>query len=327
MMSFLTAVVTSRGDKLLEAAVQQENSHQGASAVVDPTLKQWSSFTEDDNSILADPGLLIINPLTKIALMANLSRNGSDALTEYLSETQQETVQNSNSSAQQDVLILSIITKQDDSDCVYQLMIAFFDNVCVSNDVDVAVPKICPLDSVANPSPFNTFCTPSRYYWDLLFQPMLMSHLMLISMHQKSCPIPEAVEPEHAVWELVPPPDKAFVHLLKWIFKVKLEDVRRYSGKTRPRVGRSWLSSQEEEVYVSQQSDLWTPVNLNHVCRLKNASLGVKQAQRASKFKMSDDGKNSFFLGLQILKVPEDIFINQSKDALESLKNYGYGIL
>ncbi|GKF45410.1 hypothetical protein Tco_0131962, partial [Tanacetum coccineum] len=90
----------------------------------------------------------------KIALMANLSRNGSDALTEvhnpdnlnydlfnqsvqimtsseqsndvsqsetditsdsniipysqYLSETHQETVQNSNSSAQQDVLILSM---------------------------------------------------------------------------------------------------------------------------------------------------------------------------------------------------------------------------
>ncbi|GKF53529.1 hypothetical protein Tco_0160439, partial [Tanacetum coccineum] len=45
---------------------------------------------------------------TKIALMANLSRNGSDALTEYLSESQQETVQNFNSSAQQDVLILSM---------------------------------------------------------------------------------------------------------------------------------------------------------------------------------------------------------------------------
>ncbi|GKB33858.1 retrovirus-related pol polyprotein from transposon TNT 1-94 [Tanacetum coccineum] len=38
----------------------------------------------------------------KIAIMANLSRNGSDALTE-------EIVQNSNSSAQQDVLILSIV--------------------------------------------------------------------------------------------------------------------------------------------------------------------------------------------------------------------------
>ncbi|GKB84854.1 hypothetical protein Tco_0957126, partial [Tanacetum coccineum] len=60
----------------------------------------------------------------KLALMVNLSRNGSDALTEtetkitsdsniipysqYLSEKQQETVQNSNSFAQQDVLILSM---------------------------------------------------------------------------------------------------------------------------------------------------------------------------------------------------------------------------
>ncbi|GJW21516.1 integrase, catalytic region, zinc finger, CCHC-type containing protein [Tanacetum coccineum] len=66
----------------------------------------------------------------KIAVMANLSKNGSNALTEsndvnqteteitsdcniipysqYLSETHQETVQNSNSSAQQDVLILSM---------------------------------------------------------------------------------------------------------------------------------------------------------------------------------------------------------------------------
>ncbi|GJT53144.1 retrovirus-related pol polyprotein from transposon TNT 1-94 [Tanacetum coccineum] len=41
-------------------------------------------------------------------LDANLSQNGSDAHTKYLSETQQENVQNSNSSAQQDVLILSM---------------------------------------------------------------------------------------------------------------------------------------------------------------------------------------------------------------------------
>ncbi|GKA66095.1 hypothetical protein Tco_0765903 [Tanacetum coccineum] len=98
--------------------------------------------------------VVMISIHAKIALMANLSRNGSDALTEvhnqdnlnydlftqseqimtssvqsndvsqsetdiisdsniipysqYLSETQQETVQNSNSSAQQDVLILSM---------------------------------------------------------------------------------------------------------------------------------------------------------------------------------------------------------------------------
>ncbi|GJY57173.1 retrovirus-related pol polyprotein from transposon TNT 1-94 [Tanacetum coccineum] len=85
-------------------------------------------LTEEEIAFLADPGLLDTQTSqtvithnaayqaddldaydsdcdelnsAKIALMANLSRNGSDALTE-------ETVQNSNSSAQQDVLILSM---------------------------------------------------------------------------------------------------------------------------------------------------------------------------------------------------------------------------
>ncbi|GJR56682.1 retrovirus-related pol polyprotein from transposon TNT 1-94 [Tanacetum coccineum] len=135
------------------------------------------ALTEEEIAFLADPGLLDIQTSqtvithnaddldaydsdcdelnsAKIALMANLSRNGSDALTEvlnpdnltydllnqseqimtsseqsndvsqseteitsdsniipysqYLSEAQQETVQNSNSSAQQDVMILSM---------------------------------------------------------------------------------------------------------------------------------------------------------------------------------------------------------------------------
>nr|GEW94690.1 uncharacterized mitochondrial protein AtMg00810-like [Tanacetum cinerariifolium] len=43
-----------------------------------------------------------------------------------------------------------------------------------------------------------------------------------------------------------------------------------------------------------------------------------------SKFKMLMMGKISFFLGLQISQSPRDIFINQSKYALESLKKYGF---
>ncbi|GKC71650.1 retrovirus-related pol polyprotein from transposon TNT 1-94 [Tanacetum coccineum] len=45
----------------------------------------------------------------KVALMANLSHYGSDALAEYVIKSQQAVVQNSNSSAQQDALILSVI--------------------------------------------------------------------------------------------------------------------------------------------------------------------------------------------------------------------------
>nr|GEZ74185.1 hypothetical protein [Tanacetum cinerariifolium] len=45
----------------------------------------------------------------KVALMANLSHYGSDDLAEHVSESQQAAVQNSNSLAQQDVGILSVI--------------------------------------------------------------------------------------------------------------------------------------------------------------------------------------------------------------------------
>ncbi|GJX33552.1 hypothetical protein Tco_0243407 [Tanacetum coccineum] len=45
----------------------------------------------------------------KVALMVNLSHYGSDALAEYVIESQQAAVQNSNSCVQQDALILSVI--------------------------------------------------------------------------------------------------------------------------------------------------------------------------------------------------------------------------
>ncbi|GJX38294.1 hypothetical protein Tco_0251597 [Tanacetum coccineum] len=156
-------------------------THGFSISVVMSKLKQWSALTKYENSFFVDlrtsdnqPPVTVITHnaayqaddldaydsdcdelnSAKIALMANLSRNGSDALTEvhnqdnlnydlfnqseqimtsseqsndvsqsetdiisdsniipysqYLSETQQETVQNSNSSAQQDVLILSM---------------------------------------------------------------------------------------------------------------------------------------------------------------------------------------------------------------------------
>ncbi|GJT14376.1 retrovirus-related pol polyprotein from transposon TNT 1-94 [Tanacetum coccineum] len=190
MMSFLTAVVTSRGDKLLMLLEQRENTPPGASGsntgkqrtvicynckgeghiakqCTKPKRKRdetWFNdkvllvqaqasgqvLTEEEIAFLADPGLpdtqtsqtVITHNAAyqaddldaydsdcdelnsaKIALMAILpgmtrclteteTEITSDSIiipySQYLSETQQETVQNSNFSAQQDVLILSI---------------------------------------------------------------------------------------------------------------------------------------------------------------------------------------------------------------------------
>ncbi|GJR31674.1 ribonuclease H-like domain-containing protein [Tanacetum coccineum] len=117
---------------------------------------------------------------------------------------------------------------------------------------------------VPNPSPSTPFVPPSRSDWDLLFQPMFDESLN-VDFHAPEviAPIPEVVAPEHAiimilklhiwvmfrnfgipipevpsdqifnrryslqfleVWEH-PPPDKAFVISLKWIYKVKLDEL------------------------------------------------------------------------------------------------------
>ncbi|GKC00894.1 retrovirus-related pol polyprotein from transposon TNT 1-94 [Tanacetum coccineum] len=114
-----------------------------------------------------------------------------------------------------------------------------------------------------------------------------------------------------------------------------------------------------EEVYVSQPDGFVDQDNMNYVYKLKKALYGLKQAPRAwydllSKFLLSQkfskgivdstlfirrQGKYILLvqiyvddiifasttpeLRLQILQIPRGIFINQSKYALESLKNYG----
>ncbi|GJR26740.1 retrovirus-related pol polyprotein from transposon TNT 1-94 [Tanacetum coccineum] len=139
------------------------------------------------------------------------------------------------------------------------------------------------------------------------------------------------------VWELVPPPDKAFVISLKWIYKVKLDELGGILKNKARLVARGYR--QEEGIDFEES---FAPVarleairiflafaaHMNMVIyqmELKKALYGLKQALRAwydmlSSFLLSND----FSKGLQISQSPRGIFINQSKYALESLKKYGY---
>ncbi|GJR21620.1 retrovirus-related pol polyprotein from transposon TNT 1-94 [Tanacetum coccineum] len=77
---------------------------------------------------------------------------------------------------------------------------------------------------VPNPPSSTPFVPPSRSDWDLLFQPMFDESLnpppyVDLQAPEVIAPIPEAIG------KLVPPPDKAFVITLKWIYKVKLDEL------------------------------------------------------------------------------------------------------
>nr|GEW73107.1 putative ribonuclease H-like domain-containing protein [Tanacetum cinerariifolium] len=131
------------------------------------------------------------------------------------------------------------------------------------------------------------------------------------------------------VWELVPRPDKVMVITLKWIYKVKLDQLGGILKNKARLVARGYrqeegINFEEEEVYVSQPDGFVDQDNPNNVYKLKKALYGLKQALRAwydmlSSFLFSQD-----FSKGSISQSPRGIFINQSKYALESLKKYGF---
>ncbi|GKD24560.1 hypothetical protein Tco_1230774, partial [Tanacetum coccineum] len=153
MMSFLTAVVTSRYPTTNNQLRTSSNPRQQLTIYDGKVDSQASgqalTLIEEEIAFLADPGLPDIQTSqtvithnaayqaddldaydsdcdefnsTKIALMTNLSRNGSDALTESndVSQTETEITSDSNiipysqylSETQQDVLILSIYKEE-----------------------------------------------------------------------------------------------------------------------------------------------------------------------------------------------------------------------
>ncbi|GJZ52279.1 retrovirus-related pol polyprotein from transposon TNT 1-94 [Tanacetum coccineum] len=127
---------------------------------------------------------------------------------------------------------------------------------------------------------------------------MNISHTIIKAMQEElnefECP---------RVWELVPRPDKVMVITLKWIYKVKLDELgESFASVERLEAIRIFLAftaymnmviyqmdiktvflngNLREEVYVSQPDGFVDPDNPNHVYKLKKALYGLKQALRA----------------------------------------------
>nr|GFB83360.1 hypothetical protein [Tanacetum cinerariifolium] len=182
---------------------------------------------------------------------------------------------------------------------------------------------------VQKSSPSASYVPPSKNDWDLLFQPLPVSTQLqlheqaffcyydafLTSVEPKmykealtqACWI-EAMQEEFneferlEVYELVPRPDKVMVITLKWIYKVKLDELGGILKNKARWVARGYRQEEgidfeesfapmdvktaflngnlREEVYVSQSDGFVESDNPNHVYKLKKALYGLKQAPR-----------------------------------------------
>ncbi|GJR30780.1 retrovirus-related pol polyprotein from transposon TNT 1-94 [Tanacetum coccineum] len=129
------------------------------------------------------------------------------------------------------------------------------------------------------------------------------------------------------VWELVPRPDKMIVITLKWIYKVKLDELGGIL-KNKARLMNMIVYQMDvktaflngilrEEVYVSQPDGFVDQDNLNHVYKLKKALYGLKQAPRTwydllSKFLLSQEfSKGTMDPTLFIKRQGKDILLVQ----------------
>nr|GEZ90472.1 retrovirus-related Pol polyprotein from transposon TNT 1-94 [Tanacetum cinerariifolium] len=176
------------------------------------------------------------------------------------------------------------------------------------------------------PSPSNSL-TPTEIQSSVIPQDVGNENLDIEVAHMGNDPLPgaltqacwiEAMQEEiHEferleVWELVPRPDKVMVITLKWIYKVKLDELGGILKNKARLVARGYRQEEginfeesfalsaflngtlREEVYVSQPDGFVDADNPNHVYKLKKALYGLKQALRAwydmlSSFLLSQD--------------------------------------
>nr|GEX00969.1 hypothetical protein [Tanacetum cinerariifolium] len=176
------------------------------------------------------------------------------------------------------------------------------------------IPRTISSGLVRTSSPSTSYVATLRNDWDLMFQPMFDELLnpspsVVNQAPEVIAPIAEAYkealtqscwikamqedlnEFEHLeVWELVPRPDQVMVITLKWIYKVKLDELGGILKNKARLVARGYHQEEGINFEESQPDGFVDSDNPNHVYKLKKALYGLKQALRACGY--SNGGKS-----------------------------------
>ncbi|GJU59770.1 retrovirus-related pol polyprotein from transposon TNT 1-94 [Tanacetum coccineum] len=115
------------------------------------------------------------------------------------------------------------------------------------------------------------------------------------------------------VWELVPRPDRVMIITLKWIYKVKLDELGGVLKNKERLVARGY--QQEEGINFEKSFAL--------VARLEAIRIFIAFAAHMNMIVYKMYVNIEFLNGLQISQSPRGIFLNQSKYASEIIKKYG----
>nr|GEU88107.1 Gag-Pol polyprotein [Tanacetum cinerariifolium] len=163
---------------------------------------------------------------------------------------------------------------------------------------------------VPNPPSSTPFIPPLRTDWDIVFH-SLFDELLT---HPPSVDHP-ALEVIALISKVVAPEpdvstDKVMVITLKWIYKVKLDEL----GGILKNKSRLVAHGYRQEKGIDFEES-FAPV-----ARLEAIRIFLAYAAHMNMVVYQMDVKTAFLNGLQISQSPRGIFINQSKYALESLK-------
>nr|GEU72343.1 retrovirus-related Pol polyprotein from transposon TNT 1-94 [Tanacetum cinerariifolium] len=180
-----------------------------------------------------------------------------------------------------------------------------------------------PPASVASPAPVESAGSPSSTTVNQdapspsTSQTTSQSQTILLCAKEESHDL-EAIQEELneferlELWELVPHPDKVMVITLKWIYKVKLDELWGILKNKARLVAYGYR--QEERIDFEESFAL--------VARLEVVWIFLAFVAHINMIVYQMDVKMTFLNGLQISQSPRGIILNQSKYALESLKKY-----
>ncbi|GJY60258.1 uncharacterized mitochondrial protein-like protein, partial [Tanacetum coccineum] len=273
------------------------------------------------SSSVDHPAPKVIAPIAEVVSSELAASTGSPSSTTVDQDAPSPSNSQTTSETQSPVISKDVKEDNHDLDVAHMNKDPLFDILILENDseassssnviptiVDTAAPNLKHVTKWTKDHPLDNIVVEPKNYKDALTQ------ACWIEAMQEELNEFERLK----VWELVPRPDKVMVITLKWIYKVKLDELREI------------LKNKDRLVVhgYRQEKGIDFEESFAPVARLDAIRIFLAYAAHMNMIVYQMDVKTPFLNGIlpeevYISQNPKGIFLNKSKYALESLKKYG----